>query len=298
MTDVIIGVVDSGIRPESPSFSATPAANPDGTGTASHSARIPFPGICQAGEGFDASDCSNKLVGARFYHAGFRHRRRAARPYSPTSTFRPSTPTGTEPIPPAPPEATGASRLKSNGGLLGHISGMAPGARIAMYKACWGFGEDPRRRMLQRRHGRCHRSGGCRRRRRDQLLHQRYRHQLPRSGRGRVPLRRRCRSVRCRFRRQRRSAGHQRSTIPAHGSTTVAAGTHDRVFEATLTLGQRRTPTPAPRCRPTGTPALPMVYSGCDPGGRGERGRCRAVLRRVRSIRPRRQERWWFVTAG
>ena len=67
---IIIGVVDSGIRPESPSFSETPAANPDGTGVHPFGG-IPFHGICQTGEQFDANDCNNKLIGARFYHAGF-----------------------------------------------------------------------------------------------------------------------------------------------------------------------------------------------------------------------------------
>src|SRR5262249_12896222 len=32
---------------------------------------------------------------------------------------------------------------EANGVELGRVSGMAPGARLAVYKACWGFADDP-----------------------------------------------------------------------------------------------------------------------------------------------------------
>lgn len=131
---VIIGVVDSGIRPESPSFSETPAARPDGTGVHPFGG-IPFRGICQSGEQFDASDCNNKLIGARFFHAGFgtAEEVKATFPYEYVSpldvdghgTHTASTAGGNWGVP-----------VEVNGSLLGHISGMAPRARIATYKAC------------------------------------------------------------------------------------------------------------------------------------------------------------------
>src|SRR5215217_2303686 len=60
---VIIGVVDTGIWPEHPSFADT------GYGPAP--AR--FHGTCQAGERWTKHDCSDKLIGARFYSKGIGH---------------------------------------------------------------------------------------------------------------------------------------------------------------------------------------------------------------------------------
>ena len=57
---VIVGVIDSGAVQEHPSFDDKgykPPSNWNGT--------------CQAGEGWDADDCNNKLIGARWFADGF-----------------------------------------------------------------------------------------------------------------------------------------------------------------------------------------------------------------------------------
>ena len=94
-------------------------------------------GTCQTGEGWTASNCNNKLIGARYFNAG-----RAAtpgstrnRPWEFNSRARlqrsrhahaPSTSGGNYNVP-----ATGAAAA------FGKVSGMAPRARVAMYKALW-----------------------------------------------------------------------------------------------------------------------------------------------------------------
>ena len=59
--NVIIGMIDSGIVQEHPSL--------DGTGYGPPPSR--WTGTCQAGEGFAADDCNNKLIGARYFIEGF-----------------------------------------------------------------------------------------------------------------------------------------------------------------------------------------------------------------------------------
>jgi hypothetical protein len=258
---IIIGVVDSGIRPESPSFSETPAANPDGTGVHPFGG-IPFHGICQTGEQFDANDCNNKLIGARFYHAGFgtEAELRATIPYEYVSpldvdghgTHTSSTAGGNWGVP-----------VEVNGGIIGHISGMAPRARIAMYKACWGFGEDP--------------EAGCYSVDTVAAIDQAVADGVDvinysisgTSDNFLDPV-----EVAFLFAADAgvfvaASAGNDgpgasTANHPSPWLTTVAAGTHDRTFTAELTLGNGAVYSGA-SLQPSGTPSLPMVYSGSIP---------------------------------
>ncbi|KAL9327289.1 hypothetical protein ACSQ67_007934 [Phaseolus vulgaris] len=59
--NIIIGFIDTGIWPESPSFSDTdmPAVPPG------------WKGQCQSGESFNASSCNRKVIGARYYRSGY-----------------------------------------------------------------------------------------------------------------------------------------------------------------------------------------------------------------------------------
>jgi subtilisin family serine protease len=138
--DIIIGVVDSGIWPESLSFAdrvdanGTPSSDP---GAKRAYQQIPgWHGKCVPGEAFTASDCNQKLIGARYFNAsqggnaGINAERpwefASPRDYNGHGTHTSSTAGGNNAVP-----ATGAAAS------FGNISGMAPRARIAMYKALW-----------------------------------------------------------------------------------------------------------------------------------------------------------------
>ncbi|HEY3240286.1 MAG TPA: S8 family serine peptidase, partial [Acidimicrobiia bacterium] len=133
---VIIGMLDTGIYPEHPSFADKPK---DDAGRQLYRgpAYQPPPewrGACQAGEGFLVTACNNKLIGARYFVDGF----------------------GKENLHPdeflSPRDADGhgshtAATAAGNYGVdpevggydLGvpYISGIAPRAYLAAYKVCW-----------------------------------------------------------------------------------------------------------------------------------------------------------------
>ncbi|MDO9075014.1 MAG: S8 family serine peptidase [Rubrivivax sp.] len=141
--DVIIGVVDSGIWPESPAFSDKIGA--DGRPVPFYEAGTqvygPPPskwqGACVAGEGFTAAMCNNKLIGARYYVADFNASgavRQNLEYLSPRDgatsghgTHTASTSGGNDRV---------AIRA-TNGVTTALMSGVAPRARIAAYKVCW-----------------------------------------------------------------------------------------------------------------------------------------------------------------
>ncbi len=124
---LVVGDIDSGLWPENPSFA--PLADPkklDG-----------WHGTCVTGEQWTADNCSNKIVGARFYNAGFGgdeaiHQApfvdevASPRDINGHGSHTASTAAGNYHTP-----------FVVDGNLLGYGSGMAPAARIAVYKALW-----------------------------------------------------------------------------------------------------------------------------------------------------------------
>ncbi|KAL6657692.1 hypothetical protein ACP70R_005472 [Stipagrostis hirtigluma subsp. patula] len=120
---VIIGFVDTGIWPESASF------NDSGLGPV----RPSWKGRCVDGERFNASMCNNKLVGARFFTAGAAkappgskvHDFQSPRDEQGHGTHVASTAAGAE--------VPGANLFNF---ARGTARGVAPRARVAMYKAC------------------------------------------------------------------------------------------------------------------------------------------------------------------
>ena len=124
---VVVGVVDSGVWPESPLFAAAP-----GTGR-----RTPgFSGACVPGEGWDTDTCSAKLVGARWFVDGFGRDRLSSAEALSARDVRGH---GTQVASIAVGNAGVSTGLE---GLPGRYAGAAPDARLAVYKACWS-GPDP-----------------------------------------------------------------------------------------------------------------------------------------------------------
>ncbi len=122
----VIGFVDTGIDPTSPAFSHVAALG-----------RIPrrFAGSCAAAPddaAWSERTCSAKIVGAQFYVDGFGV---DALPSASALSPRDTHGHGTE----AASVAAGTRdvAVRDDGHRLGRFSGVAAGARIAVYKACW-----------------------------------------------------------------------------------------------------------------------------------------------------------------
>ncbi|MEU4192292.1 S8 family peptidase [Kribbella sp. NPDC026611] len=128
--NLVIGDIDSGIWPESASFA--PLANP-GPLTGFH-------GSCAAAEQWATTNCSNKIVGARYYNAGIGGDATVkAAPYvNEVASPRDINGHGSHTASTAAGDYN--TDMVVNGNSLGKGSGMAPAARIAVYKALWHTG--------------------------------------------------------------------------------------------------------------------------------------------------------------
>jgi subtilisin family serine protease len=132
--DIIIGVVDSGIWPESKSFTDRGAGGKliyQPVNTSDWHGKK-----CADGEAWTTDRCNKKLIGARYYNAGWGGNAalEAERPWefmSPRDYNGHGTHTSST--------AGGNYNTATTGpaAAFGPVSGMAPRARIAMYKALW-----------------------------------------------------------------------------------------------------------------------------------------------------------------
>lgn len=127
-SDLVIGVLDTGIWPERRSFS-----DQDMGPVPKH-----WKGECQSGITFPKSFCNRKLVGARFFYRGYEATSGVMNETVESRSARDSDGHGTHTA------STAAGRYVYKASMLGYAGGiakgMAPKARIAVYKVCWASG--------------------------------------------------------------------------------------------------------------------------------------------------------------
>lgn len=139
--NIVIGIVDGGVWPEHPSFSDRTGTNGNDSqdGKLNYQQLPGWHGKCTPGEQFTAANCNQKLIGARYYNAGWGGNAgidaqlpwefNSPRDFGGHGSHTASTAGGNHGVPTTGPAA-----------VFGSISGIAPRARIAAYKVCWETG--------------------------------------------------------------------------------------------------------------------------------------------------------------
>ncbi|KAG6412570.1 hypothetical protein SASPL_125252 [Salvia splendens] len=126
--NVVIGVLDTGIWPEHRSF------HDEGLGPIPSNWR----GECVEGDNFTKNHCNRKIIGARYFSDGYEARRGKINSSEELKSARDTNGHGTHTA------STAAGRAVGNASLFGYAAGvavgMAPKARIAVYKICWQYG--------------------------------------------------------------------------------------------------------------------------------------------------------------
>ena len=145
--DIIIGVVDGGIWPESPSYADRVNGSTPVFGSGSLAYGPPpagWTGTCVAGEGFTpALHCNNKLIGAQYFNAGFLasgNSKHWTEFYSPRDSVAGATGHGGHGSHTSSTAGGNSGAPVTLGGnSVGTASGIAPRARIAAYKVCYTY---------------------------------------------------------------------------------------------------------------------------------------------------------------
>ncbi|QHC59681.1 S8 family serine peptidase [Rathayibacter sp. VKM Ac-2760] len=147
---VVVGVIDSGIAPENPSFAGAPLATAPGPAPFTEGDTVTyrksdgglFVGSCSPGLAASAQwqgdECNQKLIGARWFHEEGESAGSPDHPdyLSPRDGVGHGSHTASTAAGDAGVEAT------VDGRDYGTVSGVAPAAKIAAYKVCWNGPKD------------------------------------------------------------------------------------------------------------------------------------------------------------
>jgi subtilisin family serine protease len=128
---VIVGVLDTGIWPESRSFAAKPTVRRPHARPV-HGIRARWNGRCETGENWVKADCNRKLIGARYFVQGFGEAN-----VDPSDYISPRDGDGHGTHTSSTAAGNRVRNVVVEGRRFGTVSGMAPAAKVAMYKVCW-----------------------------------------------------------------------------------------------------------------------------------------------------------------
>ncbi|WP_052500467.1 S8 family peptidase [Arthrobacter sp. SPG23] len=145
----VVGVLDTGYTPGNPYFAGEQVAPLSGAPRVGEPYRSAgnqitmlkadgstFAGVCQTGDQFAGTECNSKVIGARYYDAAFKSAvppglRSPKEVYSPVDINNHGSHTAST--------AAGNSGVSQavGGRDFGKGSGVAPAAKLAIYKVCW-----------------------------------------------------------------------------------------------------------------------------------------------------------------